>query len=126
MDWLEGNWSLIDYKGKKISYLTESGQRKKSQGIKKDITLCPINANQLGKYIRKDCQIYTIHVGYTNSKRKMTSLEDIPVIQDFVDVFPESIPSLPPKRDIDFMIELVLGATSISRTPCCMSILDLT
>lgn len=56
----------------------------------------------------------------------MTSLEDIPVIQDFFIVFPESIPKLPPKWDINFTIELVLGATHVSRTPYRMSIPELT
>lgn len=56
----------------------------------------------------------------------MTSLENIPVIQKFVDVFPESISSLPPKRDIDFTVELITGSTPISRAPYHMRILELT
>lgn len=55
----------------------------------------------------------------------MTSIEDISFIQDFFDVFLESIPGLPPKQDINFTIELDLGATPISRTPYHMNIPDL-
>jgi len=36
-------------------------------------------------------------------------------------VFPDEIPGLPPKRDIDFTIELVLGAAPVSKTPYRMS-----
>jgi len=36
-------------------------------------------------------------VGFTNAKNKMTSLENIPVIQEFVDIFSKAIPGLPPK-----------------------------
>jgi len=73
-----------------------------------------MTASQLGRCIRKGCQIYAIQVGYANFKDRTTTLDNIPVIQEFVDVFPEEIPRLPPKRDIDFTIELVLGAALVS------------
>ena len=43
------------------------------------------------------------------------------MLQEFSDVFPDEIPGLPPKRDIDFTIELVLGAAPVSKTPYRMS-----
>jgi hypothetical protein len=36
-------------------------------------------------------------------------------------VFPEEVPGLPPRRDIDFSIELVPGAVPMSRAPYRMS-----
>lgn len=45
MDWLEGHWSLVDYKNKYVSYLRDLGKRKEIQGIKRNIKLCPITAN---------------------------------------------------------------------------------
>ena len=44
-------------------------------------------------------------------------LEDFHVLQEVRDVFPEEIPGIPPKRDIDFTIELVSRATPVSKTP---------
>ena len=46
-----------------------------------------------------------------------TTLGDIPVVCEFPDVFPDELPSLPPNRDVEFRIELVLGTTPISRRP---------
>ena len=43
------------------------------------------------------------------------------MLQEFRDVFPEEILGLPPRRDIDFTIELVLGETPMSKTPYRMS-----
>ena len=43
------------------------------------------------------------------------------VLQEFRDVFPYEIPGLPPKRDIDFTIELVPGEAPVSKTPYKMS-----
>ncbi|GJW07627.1 putative reverse transcriptase domain-containing protein [Tanacetum coccineum] len=40
-------------------------------------------------------------------------LEDVPVICEFPDVFPEDLPGLPPSRQVEFVIELVLGDRSV-------------
>jgi hypothetical protein len=49
------------------------------------------------------------------------SLEDHPTLREYRDVFPEEVPSLPLRRDIDFSIELALGVMPVSRTPYQMS-----
>eukprot|EP00253_Pinus_taeda_P035807 PITA_35807 len=126
MDQLEGRWSLVDCKKKSVSYLTELGQRKEIQGIQKSMKLCPITANQLGKCIRKHCQIYNVQVRYYNDKNKMTSLEKIRVIQEFEDVFLENILGLPPRRDIDFTTKLIPGVVPVSKALYRMSVLELT
>ena len=52
-------------------------------------------------------------------------LEDIPVLKEYLDVFLEEIPGLPPKRDLDFSNELVSSAVPSSKSPYQMNILDL-
>ncbi|GJX33384.1 putative reverse transcriptase domain-containing protein [Tanacetum coccineum] len=44
-------------------------------------------------------------------------LEDIPVVKEFSDVFPEDLPGLPPIRQVEFKIDLILKAAPIARTP---------
>ncbi|XP_073138472.1 uncharacterized protein [Henckelia pumila] len=44
-------------------------------------------------------------------------IQEIPIVREFPDVFPEEIPGLPPVREIEFGIELVPGTASISRAP---------
>jgi hypothetical protein len=53
-------------------------------------------------------------------KEKVPNLEDRGVLKDFEDVFKE-VPRLPPKRDIDFSINLMPGAAPVSMTPYRMS-----
>jgi len=65
-------------------------------------------------------------VGYANSKEKSSPLENIPVIRNFPNVFPEEILGLPLKRDIDFTIELIPRAAPMSQAPYRMSIPELT
>ena len=52
-----------------------------------------------------------------DSKREQVNLEDIHVIKEFPDVFPEELPGVPPEREVDISIEVVQGTTPISRTP---------
>jgi hypothetical protein len=41
--------------------------------------------------------------------------QDIPVVCEFLDVFPEDLHGLPPEKDVEFVIELKPGTTPISR-----------
>jgi hypothetical protein len=42
-------------------------------------------------------------------------IQDIPVVCEFPDVFPEDLPGLPLERDVEFVIELKPGTAPISR-----------
>nr|GFA71112.1 putative reverse transcriptase domain-containing protein [Tanacetum cinerariifolium] len=44
-------------------------------------------------------------------------LENIPIVKEFPDIFPEELPGLPPVRQVEFQIELTLGATPVARVP---------
>jgi hypothetical protein len=48
-------------------------------------------------------------------------LKKIPVVCEYVDVFPDELPGMPPDRDIKFAIELQPGTTPISKRPYRMS-----
>jgi hypothetical protein len=42
---------------------------------------------------------------------------EVPVVNEFADVFPEELPGMPPNRDIKFVVELKPGTTLICKTP---------
>ena len=44
-------------------------------------------------------------------------IEDIPVISDYPEVFPEELPGLPPDRQVEFNIDIIPGAAPIARAP---------
>jgi hypothetical protein len=50
------------------------------------------------------------------NERKGPSLDQYPILSEFKDVFPNELPGLPPERELDFTIELKLGAEPISKT----------
>ena len=49
-------------------------------------------------------------------KKKIT-IDCIPMVCEFVDVFPKELPCLPPHREMDFSIELNPGTDPISTAP---------
>ena len=49
--------------------------------------------------------------------RTEASINSMPVVREFVDVFPKDLPSLPSKREVEFKIVLDPGTTPISRAP---------
>ena len=98
MDWLEKHWTLVECKEKIIYYRVQDGTCNEIQAIKKPLQLHPITTSKMNKCMRKGCQIYVIQVGYANSKEKSSMMENIPVVQDFMDVFLEDIPRLPPEE----------------------------
>ncbi|GJT55084.1 putative reverse transcriptase domain-containing protein [Tanacetum coccineum] len=52
-----------------------------------------------------------------NTKVDEPKLIDIPVVRDFDDVFPEDLSGLPPPRQVEFHIDLVLGVTVVAKSP---------
>ncbi|GKC77988.1 hypothetical protein Tco_1128762 [Tanacetum coccineum] len=48
-------------------------------------------------------------------KSEKKRLENVPIVQDFPEVFPEDLPGLPPTRQVEFQIDLVPGAAPVAR-----------
>jgi len=50
-----------------------------------------------------------------------TTREDVPVVCEYPDVFPEELPGMPPDRDIEFVIDLLPGTGPIAKRPYMMA-----
>nr|GEU80394.1 putative reverse transcriptase domain-containing protein [Tanacetum cinerariifolium] len=99
-----------------------------------DIDLMPIELGTFDVIVGMDwlverdaiimCGKKEVHVPYKNKMllvkgyRVMEKrLQDVPVIHDFPEVFPDDFSGLPPPRQVEFRIELVPGATHVARAP---------
>jgi len=49
--------------------------------------------------------------------KEEVDLKNIAVVQNFPEVFPNEFPSLPPNKEIEFSIDLMLGVRPISMAP---------
>ncbi|GKD46262.1 putative reverse transcriptase domain-containing protein [Tanacetum coccineum] len=53
----------------------------------------------------------------TEDKSEEKRLEDVPTVREFLEVFPEDLPRLPPTRQVEFQIDLVHDAAPVARAP---------
>jgi hypothetical protein len=120
MDWLASYKTKMDCYHKTLECVDEEGRKMTLQGIQKPVSVRQISTLQMKKYCRKGCSLYAIQV-LESVKDDKPNLEDHPILREYKDVFPEEVPGLPPRRDIDFSIELTLGAVPASRMPYRMS-----
>ncbi|GJS57389.1 putative reverse transcriptase domain-containing protein [Tanacetum coccineum] len=78
-----------------------------------------ISCTKTQKYMEKGFPIFLAHVTTkeVEDKSEKKRLEDVPIVQDFPEVFPEDLPGLPPTRQVEFQIDLVPGAAPVARAP---------
>ncbi|GKD68719.1 putative nucleotidyltransferase, ribonuclease H, partial [Tanacetum coccineum] len=81
--------------------------------------LVALDADIARKYIERGCHLFLAHV--TKKEKSEKRLEDVPVIRDFPEVFPDDFPGLPPPRQVKFKIDLVSGAAPVARAPYCLA-----
>ncbi|GJW62087.1 hypothetical protein Tco_0111422 [Tanacetum coccineum] len=59
----------------------------------------------------------TLIIQVKEKKSDQKRLEDILVVREFLEVFPEDLPGLPPVRQVEFQINLISGTTPVARAP---------
>ncbi|XP_074266239.1 uncharacterized protein LOC141588709 [Silene latifolia] len=108
MDWLGKYKAFIDRYQKKILLRGPKGVRVTYKGYMVKPKVKFISVNTLKSSLRKGDQLILCQMWDRESETPRIS--EIPVVRDFEGVFPEEIPGLPPRRDVDFSIDLKLGA----------------
>ncbi|GJX09392.1 putative reverse transcriptase domain-containing protein, partial [Tanacetum coccineum] len=73
-----------------------------------------ISCTKTQKYLLKGCSIFLAHVTTkkVKDKSKEKRLEDVSIVQDFPEVFPEDLSGIPPTRQVEFQIDLIPGVPS--------------
>ncbi|XP_047171101.1 uncharacterized protein LOC124839355 [Vigna umbellata] len=117
MDWLAANRILLDCGGKKLIFPKEDEDLSLSLGVlRQDI------------FEGASCFLIMFHMDETSNLNSLALGDqsvDLLVMNDFMDVFPEEVPGLPPPREVEFSIDLVSGAGPISIAPYRMAPADL-
>ena len=71
------------------------------------------------EWFGESCQALLANLVGSDSESKELSL--IPVVAECPDVFPNELPGLPPKRAVEFVIDLARGVSPISKASYCMA-----
>ncbi|GJR63005.1 putative reverse transcriptase domain-containing protein [Tanacetum coccineum] len=114
MDWLSKYHARIIC-DEKIVHIPIDGETLIIRGDRSKTRLSLISCIKTNRYISRGCQVFVAQVMKKKSDEKR--LEDIPVVREFPEVFPEDLPGLPPVRQVEFQIDLIPGATPVARAP---------
>ncbi|XP_027177936.1 uncharacterized protein LOC113777090 [Coffea eugenioides] len=119
MDWLTRYNALLNCRTKIVELCIPGEATLKLDVRGKLASSTLISGIRARKLLNKGSQGYLAFLINTPSDK--VSLEDVPVVKDFPDVFPEELESLPPEREITFKIDVIPGVAPISKTPYRMS-----
>ncbi|KAL9374753.1 hypothetical protein Peur_031632 [Populus x canadensis] len=114
MDWLAKHRASVNCWGKKIIFDLDEEVGLVFQGDKigsPSIMLSAISR----KMARKGIQCYLAYI--VDVEKEVPQLDQVPIVREFIDVFPDDLPGLPPYREIEFCIDLVPGTEPISMAP---------
>ncbi|KAI3691369.1 hypothetical protein L2E82_49718 [Cichorium intybus] len=115
MDWLAKNRADIGCYEKVVRIPLPNGETLIIKGEKPGRSLNIVSSTKIRKYLKEDCIAFMAHIVERESEVKQ--IQDIPVVRDYPEVFPEELPGLPPHRQVEFRIDLILGATPVAKTP---------
>ena len=115
MDWLAKNQAELICQDKIVRIPLPSGETLSIHGEKNGTPLSIISCMKAHKFLRKGHTAILALISEKPSEEKQ--LEDIPIVRDFSEVFPEDLPGLPPPRQVEFRIDLTPGAAPIAWAP---------
>ncbi|GKA11353.1 putative reverse transcriptase domain-containing protein [Tanacetum coccineum] len=114
MDWLSKYHARIIC-DEKVVHIPIDDETLIIQGDRSKTRLSLISCIKTERYISRGYQVFVAQVMEKKSDEKR--LEDIPVVREFLEVFPEDLPGLPPVRQVEFQIDLIPGAAPVARAP---------
>ena len=101
MDWLSTHGGVIKCEHRTVSLTSHMGER--IEFIATELAIEDYRINHLESNFEDTCR----------------------VVDEFPDVFHDELPSMPPERDIEFLIELLPGIAPIAKRPYRMGVNEL-
>src|SRR4051812_48641556 len=69
--------------------------------------------------MQEEAQVFSLVASL--SVENLATIDELQVVREFPKVFPDEIPDVPPEREVEFAIDLVLGPRHVSVAPYRMS-----
>ncbi|WRX28300.1 hypothetical protein QQP08_020789 [Theobroma cacao] len=115
IDWLSTHRAKVDCFKKEVILQSSEGAEVVFTEKHRVLPFCVVSALKALKLVRKGYPAYLAHV--IDISREEPKLENVPVVSEFPDVFPDELPGLPPDREFKFTIDLLPGTAPISIPP---------
>ena len=115
MDWVSRHRATLDCYKKEVKLNRPGKLEIKFRGIRRELSSSMISVMVAQRMLCKGCQGYLAYVVETRKEGIM--VDEIPVVREFPDVFPNDIAGLPPEIEVEFTIDLILEIEPISIPP---------
>ena len=118
MDWLSRFGAVIDCERQLVTIRDPRGGVLSvyGEGTRSGSAFC--SAARARQCLQQGCKGFVAYVMDTREvSERPRSVEEVPVVREFPDVFPEELPGVPPVRQVEFGIDLVPGAAPIAKVP---------
>jgi hypothetical protein len=112
MDWLTTHSAIVDCKLKRLTLQSSDGSEVLVVGETTNYLSNVISAIKAEKLVSKGCSAYLAYI--LDTRVEGPKLNEVRVVQDFPDVFPEELLGLPPDREVEFGIEVQPGSAPVS------------
>ena len=109
MDWLSRHRAHLDCENQRIVVQTPSGGELIIRGDGQKILPKVCSLAKARRYVHRGDVSYLAYVTDSREEKKRKVVANVPVVSEFSDVFQEDLPSIPPERQMEFRIDLVLG-----------------
>ena len=116
MDWLSPNGVVINCEQQLVQVRTLSGGELVIHGERPQHGPILCFAARARRCLHQSCSGLVSYVMDTHDKGKAT-VDDVLVVRDYLDLFLEDLPRVPPDRQVEFRIDLVPRATPIAKEP---------
>ena len=116
MDWLSKHHAVINCNKKEVKFQAPGSESFYFHGSSRRPALPMVSAMRALRMLQSGCAGFLASIGDVSKGQKVEP-KDIPVVMEFLEVFPEDLPRLRPDREIEFCIELIPGTAPISKTP---------
>ncbi|GKD29512.1 putative reverse transcriptase domain-containing protein, partial [Tanacetum coccineum] len=123
MDWLASHRATIDCYARTVIFGNVRQPEFVYHGSSPLKSVKLISAMKARTLISHGCQGFLASV--MDTSLESPNIENLSVVREFADVFPDELPGLPPAREIEFGIELIPGAEPISKAPYRMAPVEL-
>ena len=115
IDWLSRHRATLDCYKKEVKFHRLGKLEVKFRGMRRELSSNMISVMATQRMLSKGCQGYLAYV--VETEKEGTLVDEIPVVREFPDVFPNDISSLPLDREVEFTIDLIPETEPISIPP---------
>jgi hypothetical protein len=123
MDWLSWHYARVDCERKLVHFYKPGEDIFEFRGKKVKEVNCLILGVKARKLLSKSCTEFLAYL--LNKSTKPEKIEEVPVVNEYLDVFPTELTQVPPDREMTFAVDLIPTAEPVSWTPYQMARVEL-